>query len=944
MTVPKKWKLSLFLLSFISLISSANAQTWPPKSFYTDDSSYYLRLFKDGFEQRFHIANTDCSQIDRAELILSSSNKSDLIYPMYQLEDNKDSSSWELPFGVDAQTCWFQGRVSDRSLEERIHYTIKLYSKNSNLNPIFFNGVTDSLIPYKRFSTNLQSWIPLGALGATPVNGGGTYFKVWEPEAERVDIKINQKDTYTLNLPLTQHKVHTLYLEDVQPGAEYTFHYVKNGEYEELGVGNHDQVSTIKVDPMAKEIIYDQKGGYTNSYVNPRAIVADSKEYSWQYTLSENERADQNWIIYQVWPLTFNPKKENGRYQPGKFTDIQEKLDYFTELGVTAVEFLPVHESRFHASWGYALDSFTLIEKNYGTSKELKDLIDQLHKKKLKVLFDVVLNHINNSLLRDPLSKSRHKTKFYGGNTDWGPKPNFSSVMARKWMSDSILNLVRDYQLDGLRFDMIEHIYKGDAAGYKFLQELNLMLKMINPHLYSSAEQLPDNVWATYSQTEGGLGFDSQWNDKFKNFFELKFDHYRHNQRGIDLSALIGSLNGYSNQSSGYGEYHFGGAPRTVNYLGSHDVVGNKNPFLRIISDFSSYESSGDNFFTRVNPLEIPYPVEREAKFRMIHNPFNHQAALTSYGVLFTKPGATLFFQGEELAGDLNIENEWSYLNAKENNSIPTVNVDLHRYISSHRVQWEYLELNTANLSFLREDEKDQFRSYHQMFKDFIQFKKNHPEINDVDALDVHYLQPGVLSYRIDRGPEEFFVIINYSYDISNFWVQFPGTSTDWWHEDIALSQSKYGQGKNKFRNIIANVGGRFNNVRIPGPGVTIFTKKKHALVQDQLYLRSNLHNWNVKDAQKLVKSSDGGELYSATIEVPSSFNQDFRFKLGTSDWSIDLGVDDTLTMTEAAFLGDQEGYLTYNPDKGDAVITLSPGQYRFIFNLNTFKYNFIKL
>jgi 1,4-alpha-glucan branching enzyme len=134
--------------------------------------------------------------------------------------------------------------------------------------------------------------------------------------------------------------------------------------------------------------------------------------------------------------------------------------------------------------------------------------------------------------------------------------------MVKKWISDSLANLVRDYHVDGLRFDMIESVYVGSKAGYEFVQDLNTLLKKVQPTIYLSAEQLPDNAWATFPVQDNGLGFDSQWNDKFKNFFELKFDHYNEFQRFVDFNPLKGSLMGFSNHDSGSGEYHFGGATR----------------------------------------------------------------------------------------------------------------------------------------------------------------------------------------------------------------------------------------------------------------------------------------------------------------------------------------------------------------------------------------------
>lgn len=912
-------------------------------SFYTDESHYYQKIYSDGFSLRFSLNATECELLQSAEAVVLGTSKSERYYPLNRV-DEKALNDWEAPYGLTpAPKCWFEGRVTGLSHNAPIHYSIRLTPKVGTA--LYLSAEVDSLIPAQRLMSNVRVWPTIGALGATVAEDKGVLFKIWEPEAERVDIRINQKQTYSLHLPTTEQSVHSIYLGHAKAGDEYTYHFVKNGEYEDLEVGNNNAMSTIKIDPMARAVEYDQKGGSLNGYLNPRAIVTAPSTYQWrhdQQMAKMPQREIDNWILYQLWPLAFNPQKVDGKYQTGTFKDVLEKVDYLANLGVTAIEFLPVHESRFHASWGYALDSFTLIEKTYGTPDDFRHLIDRLHQKKLKVVLDVVINHINNSLLREPLSKTRQSSKIYAGNTEWGPKPDFDNVMVRKWIADSLLNLVRDYHVDGLRFDMIEHVYKGSAAGYKFIQELNILLKTINPKIYSSAEQLPDNVWATYPIKDGGLGFDSQWNDKFKNFFELKFDYYRASNKNVDLSPIVGSLQGFSNQDSGLGEYSFGAASRTVNYLGSHDVVGNKNPLLRIISGFESYESSGQNFFTRVRPLEIPDRSEREKKFRLIHNDFTHATAMASYGLLFTKPGAALFFQGEELGGDLNIENEWSYINARENNSIPTVDVDIDRYVRSHRVQWEYLDPQAhLETSFMTASERELFSRYHKFFKEMIHFKKNHPEIDLSDAVDVRTYPGSVLSYRLERGPNELFVIVNYGDNKENIWVQFPGTATDWWHETISSAAPEFSVGQEKFLNVISNLGGRFNNVRMSGPSIAVFTKKRDAQIKTDLFLRTSSNRWSAQQSLKLTRSSDTGDIYSTVFET--SKNGKIEFKLGSSDWAIDLGASTTIH-TSSSLLEDNEGYLTYVPYAPNANVILAKGKYQFLFNITNFKYSFIKL
>lgn len=935
-------KLKSYFYIALSLLATWTTQVHATlTTFYTDDTPYYHRLYQDGLEIRFRVALKECNEVLEAELLFKNSKKSGSV-AINEL-NSRELKTWPQLYQIELEEyCWYGARLKGQDLNDALLYSLKIKTPHGER---FLNAETDSLLPEKRLKDKIVEWNTPGSIGSTPVIGGGSYFKIWEPEAERVDLGLSQNKKISLKTPLTQQKLHYIYLPQVKEGDSYTYHFVKNGKYEVLEVGNNKLMSSIKVDPMAKRIGYDKKGGSINGYVNPHAIVTGLSNYNWKNDRQISQLFEEDihpWLIYQLWPLTFNPKQKNGKFVGGTFNDIQEKADYLSDLGITSVEFLPVHESRFHASWGYALDSLTLIEKNYGTPDDLRGLIDNLHQRELKVIFDVVINHVNNSLIREPLSKTRFNTKYYRGNTPWGPKPDFKNVMVRKWIIDSLITLVRDYHLDGLRFDMIETVYIGSKAGYQFVQELNTLLKRVQPKIYLSAEQLPDNAWATFPIKDNGLGFDSQWNDKFKNFFELKFDHYNENNRHVDLSPIKGSLMGFSNHDSGNGEYHFGGATRTLNYLGSHDFVGNKNPLMRIISTFESYESSGENYFFRVRPLEIPNKAERERKFRLIHNEFNHNTSLTSYGILFTKPGAAMFFQGEELAADLNIENEWSYINARENNSIPTVDVDIDRYVRSHRVQWENLTPYTSpELSFLSNEEKESFKRYHNFFKELIKFRREFPGVDLNDAQDVKECAKGILCYRLDRGPREQFVLVNYGYNIQDTWVNFPGTATDYWHETLSLANPKYSSGQKKYLNIISNLGGRANNIRLPGPGIAIFSKSETGGISDGLYFRSNLNGWQAKNSLLLKKASDRGDLYMTEVAV--TFPQEVSFKIGTDDWAIELGAP-RKEDTSSIYLDPTEGFLSYVPDSDNAKQVLTPGHYHFLFNIKDFKYRFLKV
>ena len=936
----------IMAITIFTITTSFAVETNPfHSSIYTDDSHYFLEINQDGFKQKVNIGEKYCSLISSLSLKFKKNTNAIISYKKLT-----NKNSWKKLYGKKTiKTCAYELKATglDLNSPEKNFYVIQIHLHSGKT--ISIEAMQDSILMENRISTStIKNWMSLGQSGATLVNGGGVFYKIWEPVAEEVHLFINNSTQKILlksdniKSPLTHHSV---FIKSSSEKDKYLYRFIKNGKYELLETANNDIYSDIKVDPMARAITYKAKGGKHNGYIEPKAIVSRPPTYLFANdskitTLSNKER--DNWIIYQLWPLTFNPKKKNGKYVSGTFNDVSEKIPYLSDLGITSVEFLPIHESRFYASWGYAMDSIQMLDKAYGSPAQFQTLVDKFHKKKIRVILDVVLNHINNHLIRDPLDKKNTVSKYYKGDTGWGPKPRFEYSQVRKWIYDSLIGLMRDYHIDGFRFDMVEHIYINNSHGRKFLQELNTFFKRENADFYSSAEQLPDDVWATYPISQDGLAFDSQWNDKFKNFFELEFDHYREGNRNLDIFPLVGSLKGYSNHRVNNDEQHFGAASRTVNYLGSHDVVGNKNPILRMASNHEAYEWEGNNHFFRVKPLEStdnPIP-----GFRQIHNYFTHSLGRSAYGTLFTKPGASLFFQGEELASDINIENEWSYINAKEGNTIPTQNVDIHRYIKSHKVQWEYLNPRKHNeLNFLSDEEVNLFTGYHKFFKELVHFRKLHPEFNDSDASEVKtHFNNNAVSRKLGKGKKEYFVILNLGEKVTKEWINFPGNSKDWWKEVYNSNLKKYGHESNKYQNIISNVGGRNNHIRIDGTSFILFEKDPQGTVSKSLYLRGNFNTWSANPKHMLNKASDHGDIYIVNFDIKES--KKYEFKLGTKDWDIDIGLAPAeLFFQDPKELTVGKGYLSYIPGLQNIEILLDKGSYKFIFNIRTFKYNIIK-
>lgn len=958
--IPSK----IFGLILIMFLSSTGWARIPLEndwiqSFYTDDSSNYLTLYPDGFKQLVRVSSVSCHQIAKLSIVLKESpqNNSSVFR---EIPSSKASAIYGINRG---DFCWYEAEIHGLNSINGIKYVLKI--EDTVNAPHYFKGIINSLVPFYRITqdANIDSWIDLGAFGSTPVIGGGVFYKIWEPFSEEVHLFLNDDKPIKLYSDFAlndDRRFHYAYVPNSNVKDKYHFQFVKKGNYENLEVANFKTYSPIKVDPMARELSYDAKGGRYNGYINPRGIVARDNEYVWNNDNAFKNVSEinyNNWIIYQLWPLTFNPREANGAYSQGQLKDISSKIPYLTNLGVNAVEFLPVQESRFNASWGYALDSLIILEGTLGSKKDMKKLVDDLHANQLRVFFDVVLNHVNNNLLREPINEKNNVSKFYSGDTAWGPKPRFESIWVRKWITDSLIHLMTEYHLDGFRFDMTDSIFNGTKGGYSFLQELMYLTKVNNPRFYNSAEQLPDNVWVTSPVTENGLGFDAQWNDRFKNFFELEFDNYEENKRVVDLTQLTNALLGFSDQemSSG-GFYHFGPPQRTVNYLGSHDFIGNKDPIIRIVTQYKGLEQVDSNIFSRVNPLEEPGDLR--IPFRQIHNQFSHALARLSYGILFTKPGAALFYQGEELAQDLNIENEWAYVQATEGNRFPSKNVNIDKYVRSHRMVWNYLDLangyKTPILNFATKEEENLFSGHFNFFKEMIKFKKANPEINNQDAQNVRIdNSTKIITYELKTSSAWYFVVGNFNIDNGGAWIQFPGDKQTWWDEIMNSSRPMFGSNTDSFKNIFSNLGGRKNLIRIKGPGFYIFRAANTPTVSTDLYFRTDALKWATNESTKLKVNQQNPEELTTVFEFQK--NQTIEFKLGTPNWEIDLGIPRDLGAIPAelkpgiklrAYLKNplEPRVLTYEMNSANAKLDVNAGKYLFKFNIRTFSYSFEKL
>jgi len=263
-------------------------------------------------------------------------------------------------------------------------------------------------------------------------------------------------------------------------------------------------------DPYATDIDDGSQNGILN-IKDGRRIVDD---YVWQHD-DHLLPPDQSLVIYELHVGDFSGG-EDDPFTRGKYTDVTLKLDYLAELGINAIELMPVKEFPGDRSWGYNPRYFFATESSYGTTLELKRLIDECHGRGIRVIMDGVYNHSESSA---PLAQIDHDYWYYHEPREpelsWGPQFNYSHYdenldlkPAWKFIGDVVRFWIEEYHIDGIRYDAARQI--GDLEFMRWIVERTREVAGAKP-FYNIAEYLPPEP-----RVVGAAGpMDGCWHDFF---------------------------------------------------------------------------------------------------------------------------------------------------------------------------------------------------------------------------------------------------------------------------------------------------------------------------------------------------------------------------------------------------------------------------------------------
>lgn len=237
-------------------------------------------------------------------------------------------------------------------------------------------------------------------------------------------------------------------------------------------------------------------------------------EYVWQSDGVPLPTNDQL-VIYEMHVGDFSGGEEDG-YTRGKYTDVIAKLNYLADLGINAIELMPLKSNPGDFNWGYSPIHYFAPEESFGSTAQLKELIDKCHGLGIRVIVDGVYNHASTA---NALTEIDHDYWFRREGKDpeqnWGPEFNYELRdeklginPAREFVLDSIRYWIFEYQIDGTRFDAAKQIDNFDALG-KFVENARMMAAM--KPFFTVAEFIPPSPGVT----EPNGPVESCWNDSF---------------------------------------------------------------------------------------------------------------------------------------------------------------------------------------------------------------------------------------------------------------------------------------------------------------------------------------------------------------------------------------------------------------------------------------------
>lgn len=618
----------------------------------------------------------------------------------------------------------------------------------------------DILSKSKYTDSQLDSFYSNKTLGST-IEDGKTIFRLFAPSPIKVELVIFN------NIDDDQGTSYVM-IKDSQGVWEKEFNYdLSKSYYAYLVYYPHHIIENIKpkfvVDPYAKAV-----ATYTD-FFNPRKSIVFNEEFDWE----NDEWVQKDWrdlIIYEMHVRDLTSHPSSGSSYPGTYQGLVEKnkaggLSYIKSLGVNAVELLPAQEfgyieipyndtldGKFNTwnpyernHWGYMTSNYfapsSYYAENLGTLKRnmwigttgeqvnhFKNMVKNFHNEGISVIMDVVYNHLSEYEIGNLKEidkdyyfrldeKGNYIAESYCGNDLKTERP-----MLRKLIVDSIIYWMKEYHIDGFRFDL------GKLIDWQTIEAVIREAKNINPHVVIVCEP-----WGGGYDPKGfSLREWGSWNDQIRNGIKGENPYnglgwifgkwYNNNSIERIKSYVRGTL-----IKDEFGLFQE--SKHSVNYLESHDgyTLGD---FIRLGLE-------------KVKGDEIVEDLEKNVKLNETELKLHKLAAM----FLFTSQGITMIHEGQEFARSKVIADE----SGIKDELVGTIDHNSYNKDNeTNYINFKHAEINKELFSYYQGLIK--LRNKHDAFR-----KANYNSFKFIDCNKNEF----ALAYELDHKNNKYFVAFN---------------------------------------------------------------------------------------------------------------------------------------------------------------------------------------
>ncbi len=394
-------------------------------------------------------------------------------------------------------------------------------------------------------------------IGAEVLSNKSVRFRVWAPKVQEMALlTIKEGNTNILTMKHDEFGYYEVITDSVQAGGCYK--YLLNGK-------DHYP------DPASRHQPYGVHG--VSQIISPKDFLwEDGSWHNIPFT---------DYIIYELHIGTFTKE--------GTFDALIPYIGYLRELGITAIEIMPVGQFPGERNWGYDGVYIYAPQNTYGGPNGLKRLINACHKNNIAVILDVVYNHLG------PEGNYLNNYGYYFTDkykTPWGSAINFDGPYSddvKSFFIQNALYWMVEYHVDAFRVDAVHGMYDFSANHFliNLTENIRRVSKALNKNVYIIAESDLNDTRVINPVNKGGFGFDAQWNDDFhhclhalltgeKNGYYKDFGDLWHMKKALSRGFVYsGQYSRYRKRSHGtsaenYPPYRF------LVFAQNHDQVGNR--------------------------------------------------------------------------------------------------------------------------------------------------------------------------------------------------------------------------------------------------------------------------------------------------------------------------------------------------------------------------------